>query len=177
MLKCFFFNQKYLIAPYFYTLNMSLFIIPNTLNSYDQEYSYHLNSIIIFHILGLFFFLYVFVINGGFEKLWGGGGEWRGAAPEAGSGRGGGSGRPLMVCVVKRLTSALLTKEDVLALNTFFLHELLKITQRPGCTLFRSLPRGASTRCTALTGHRRRPQGPERLPDLIDPLFNLSSEI
>lgn len=89
---------------------------------------------------------------------------------EAGSG-------PLMVCVVKRLTSALLTKEDVLALNTFFLHELLKITQRPGCTLFHSLPRGASTRCTALTGHRRRPQGPERLPDLIDPLRNLSSEI
>lgn len=34
------------------------------------------------------------------------------------------------------LTSALLTKEDVLALNTFFLHELLKITQRQGCTLF-----------------------------------------
>lgn len=55
-----------------------------------------------------------------------------------------------MVSVVKRLTSALLTKEDVLALNTFFLHELLKITQRPGCTLFRSLPRGASTRCTTL---------------------------
>ena len=37
--------------------------------------------------------------------------------------------------VVKELTSALLTKEDVLALNTFFPHELLKITQRLGCTL------------------------------------------
>lgn len=43
---------------------------------------------------------------------------------------------PLVVSVVKGLTSALLTKEDVLALNTFFLHELLKITQRLGCTLF-----------------------------------------
>lgn len=41
-----------------------------------------------------------------------------------------------MVSVVKGLTSALLTKEGVLALNTFFLHELLKITQRLGCTLF-----------------------------------------
>lgn len=40
-----------------------------------------------------------------------------------------------MVSVVKGLTSALLTKEDALALNTFFLHELLKITQRLGCTL------------------------------------------
>lgn len=38
--------------------------------------------------------------------------------------------------MVKGLTSALLTKEDVLALNTFFLHELLKITQGLGCTLF-----------------------------------------
>lgn len=42
----------------------------------------------------------------------------------------------LVVSVVKKLTSGLLTKEDVLALNTFFLHELLKITQRLGCTLF-----------------------------------------
>lgn len=29
---------------------------------------------------------------------------------------------PLVVSVLKGLTSALLTKEDVLALNTFFLH-------------------------------------------------------
>lgn len=48
----------------------------------------------------------------------------------------GGCSGPLMVSVVKGLTSALLTKEGVLALNTFFLHELLKITQRLGCTLF-----------------------------------------
>lgn len=54
---------------------------------------------------------------------------------EEGKGRERDSGT-LVVSVVKELTSALLTKEDVLALNTFFLHELLKITQRLGCTLF-----------------------------------------
>lgn len=67
--------------------------------------------------------------KGGFEKGGRGGG---GEAKEAGRGDSG----SLVVFVVKGLTSALLTKEDVLALNTFFLHELLKITQRQGCTLF-----------------------------------------
>lgn len=56
------------------------------------------------------------------------------------------------------------TKEDVLALNTFFLHELLKITQRLGCTLALLWPQsGVSTNAAAAAPLPSVPAAPKRL--------------